>query len=150
MPLVTKLPLRQNRDMAKNSRVHDASLQVQHSQDIDFDEFDEFKDDECVDSDMEGSILHQAMSSKVVRAPAVPARSQKRASKLLQELMMDLEEMNMSKEVEMEKKAAAEEDPHELYLSSEEEGSLSDDCSESLLDFEPTEEGELVAEERAP
>ncbi|EHL01361.1 hypothetical protein M7I_2694 [Glarea lozoyensis 74030] len=88
------------------------------------------------------------MPKSVVRAPAVPARSEKRASKLLKELMMDLENMEVPKEKEMDKKSVVEDDPHELYLSSEEEGSLSDDYADSLLDFEPLEDGE-VTEERA-
>ncbi|KAH7324067.1 hypothetical protein BKA65DRAFT_79589 [Rhexocercosporidium sp. MPI-PUGE-AT-0058] len=107
-----------------------------------FDEenFGEFDQDECLDSDMEGSILHRPRPKKVVKAPVLPQRSEKRVSRILDNVMLELQNIDGSRTKEEDMSRMDQEDPHELYLSSEEDASLSDDYedSDSLLDFEET------------
>lgn len=101
----------------------------------------EFDDDEYVDSDMEGSILNRPRPKKnTLQAPALPQRSEKRASKILDGLMKDLKDLERKEEDEREV-----EDPLESYLSSEEDASLSDEGS--LSDFETEED--VAVESRA-
>ena len=104
-------------------------------------------EDECVDSDMEGSILNRPRPKKPVKTapPALPQRSEKRASRILETLMVELKSLDGSTPKESEKQTILpENDPHELYLSSEEDASLSDDYddSDSLVDFEPSDDTE--------
>ncbi|KAH6664406.1 hypothetical protein B0J14DRAFT_245044 [Halenospora varia] len=146
--------LHQLREMTKNEHNHEGSLDVQHPQtvrdekDSGYEDFEEFQEDECLDSEMEGSILHRPRPKKPVRAPTIPARSEKRASKMLNDVMLELQNMDGSMEKDMEKNSMVEEtNPHELYLSSEEDASLSDDYDDSLSEFEvmdATEETEAV------
>jgi hypothetical protein len=104
-------------------------------------------EDEYVDSDMEGSILNRPRPKKPVKTapPALPQRSEKRASRILETLMVELKSLDGSTPKESEKQSIVpENDPHELYLSSEEDASLSDDYddSDSLVDFEPSDDTE--------
>ncbi|KAK0123940.1 hypothetical protein ONS95_008930 [Cadophora gregata] len=102
--------------------------------------FEEFDQDECLDSDMEGSILHRPRPKKVVKTPVLPQRSEKRTSKILDNVLLELKNINGSLAKENDISRLDQEDPHELYLSSEEDASLSDDYedTDSLLDFEET------------
>jgi len=95
----------------------------------------EFDDQSALDSDMEGSILNRPRPKKKSSVPAVPPRSSMRSSSMLNTVMSELKGMDgfsVEKELEQEKS----EDPHQSYLSSEEDASLSDDGADSLLDFE--------------
>ncbi|KAL2062614.1 hypothetical protein VTL71DRAFT_5686 [Oculimacula yallundae] len=100
--------------------------------------FEEFDQDECSDSDMEGSILHRPRPKKVVKAPALPQRNEKRVSRLLDNVMLELQKIDGSARKEEDVSRLDQEDPHQLYLSSEEDASLSDDYddTDSLQDFE--------------
>ncbi|KAH7388981.1 hypothetical protein BKA64DRAFT_126812 [Cadophora sp. MPI-SDFR-AT-0126] len=106
----------------------------------DEEDFEEFVQDECLDSDMEGSILHRPRPKKVVKAPVLPQRSEKRTSKILDNVLLELKNIDGSRTKENDMSRLDQEDPHELYLSSEEDASLSDDYedTDSLLDFEET------------
>ncbi|KAF4632203.1 hypothetical protein G7Y89_g5931 [Cudoniella acicularis] len=107
-----------------------------HQKDESYEDFKEYQEDECLDSDMEGSILNRPRPKKPVRAPAVPPRSEKRASKMLNDVMLELQSMDGSIAKDIEKPSIVQQtDPHELYLSSEEDASLSD-YDDSLSDFE--------------
>lgn len=108
-------------------------------EDLEFHSFDE--EDECVDSDMEGSILHRPRPKKGIKAaPALPQRSEKRTSKILENVMLELKNLEVKKEdKDIQVPAVEESDPHELYLSSEEDGSLSDDYGDCLSDLENSE-----------
>ncbi|KAG9236689.1 hypothetical protein BJ875DRAFT_208991 [Amylocarpus encephaloides] len=149
MPLITKLHPRGDRDMRMHGRVHDASLPCQRSQDG-HEHFPDFKDGE-LSSDMEGSVIHRARPKRVVRAPLVPPRSERRASTMLKDVMLELQRMDGVKEPDMAAPSQTPEegDPHQLYLSSEEEGSLSDYDEDSLLDFEPAEADDVDLDARA-
>ncbi|KAI9047317.1 hypothetical protein LZ554_008764 [Drepanopeziza brunnea f. sp. 'monogermtubi'] len=75
--------------------------------------------------------------------PALLQKSSKRALRMLDDLVLELDTVNVNN---MRKDSDGisrfkQNDPHELYLSSEEEASLSDDYdydSDSLLDFDST------------
>ncbi|KAL5315906.1 hypothetical protein ACEPPN_016780 [Leptodophora sp. 'Broadleaf-Isolate-01'] len=103
-------------------------------------DFGEFDQDECLDSDMEGSILHRPRPKKVVKAPILPKRSEMRTSRILDNVLLELKNIDGSRTKQEDLSRLDQEDPHELYLSSEEDASLSDDYedSDSLLDFEET------------
>lgn len=135
MPLIHKLHL--SRDMTE--RVHDASLQVKDSDSVrdqkhrTYEDFGNYQEDECMDSDMEGSIIHRPRSKKPTRTPSLPQRSEKRASKMLDDAMKSLDG---SQQKDLDKTSMVQEsDPHELYLSSEEDASLSD-YDDSLFDLD--------------
>ncbi|TVY81216.1 hypothetical protein LSUE1_G005632 [Lachnellula suecica] len=140
MPLIQKL--HPSGDMSE--RVHDASLHVirdsdsaRCEKDSGYEDFGEFEEDECLDSDMEGSVIHRPRPKKTARAPVLPQRSDKRTSRLLAEVMVELQNLDGAQQKDMKKKSAVQEsDPHELYLSSEEDASLSDDYEDSLFDLD--------------
>ncbi|KAG4426086.1 hypothetical protein IFR04_000793 [Cadophora malorum] len=106
----------------------------------DEEDFEEFDQDECLDSEMEGSILHRPRPKKVVKTPVLPQRSEKRTSRILDNVLLELKNIDGSRTKENELSRLDQEDPHELYLSSEEDASLSDDYedTDSILDFEET------------
>ncbi|KAK2623650.1 hypothetical protein QTJ16_006831 [Diplocarpon rosae] len=95
---------------------------------------------------MESSLLQRSRTATLTagKAPPLPPRSLRRTSTLLDNVMLELE--NMAGERPKEDKSQLtqldeeEHDPHELYLSSEEDASLSGDWddSASLLDFDDT------------
>jgi len=103
-----------------------------------FESFEELEE-EFMGSDMEESLLHSNRASNI--KPSLPQRSEKRASRLLDNIMMDLSIMNGSKERVAEQQIEVS-DPHEQYLSSEEDVSFSDydDDLDSLMDFESSPE----------
>lgn len=97
-----------------------------------------------VDGNMAGSILNQQRPGQSLQPPALPERSEKRTSRVLENFVVELESLDGStpaKEAEHEIEVS---DPHELYLSSEEDASLIDEYSdsESLIDFSPTDGAE--------
>lgn len=130
-----------------------SSLHVQHPLELvseedssksGYEDFEEYNgSDDVLDSDMEGSILNRGRPKKAARAPVLPQRSEKRASKVLDSVMQDLKslEENAVRE-EADRISLVHSDPHELYLSSEEDASLSDDYEGSLMEFEDS-EGEV-------
>lgn len=144
MPLLTKMD--SLREDGETQHSLQRQQQQQDSEDVrgekvggyeNFEEFDE--EDECVDSDMEGSIIHRGRPKKAVKAPALPQRSEKRTSMLLQNVMLELQSLDGSREKEADNVSIVQEsDPLELYLSSEEDASLSDDYDDTLSDFEET------------
>jgi hypothetical protein len=152
MPLIKKL--HPSRDMSE--RVIDATLQVKNpnsereGKDSGYEDFGEFDEGDSLDSsDMEGSILHRPRPKKPTRAPALPQRSDKRTSRLLADVMKELQSLDGSQQKELEKpKVVEEKDPHEQYLSSEEDASLSDDYDDSLLDLDMEDNSEVQGEGR--
>lgn len=134
MPLIEKaVPLEADRQStAFQVPSHDSVKQRQ----VGYEEYREL-DDDFVPSDMEGSLRTRPRLRKVSQAPALPLRSAKRASRILDDVILDLDGSLPTKEVEQRIAAP---DPHELYLSSEEDASFSDGYSdsESLLDFSPS------------
>ena len=99
--------------------------------------------------------MHRPRPKKAnkLKAPALPPRSEKRASRILDNMILGLKNLDGSTPKELEKiSVVGEEDPHELYLSSEEDASLSDDYEDSLNELEPVdsnETGERVTSSRA-
>jgi len=141
MPLI-KNAVPTGDDQSTSVQVQDHEL-AKEERDSGYEDFEEL-DDEYVDSDMEGSILDRPRPKKMLKPPALPQRSDKRASKILENIMLELKTLDgstPSKEAEHKLQVA---DPHELYLSSEEDDSLSDEYSdsESLVDFSPIDEAE--------
>ncbi|CZT50827.1 uncharacterized protein RSE6_11887 [Rhynchosporium secalis] len=106
--------------------------------------FKELSQDGYLDRNMEGSILHRPRPRKVVKAPVLPQRSEKRISMILDKAMLEMQNIGGSQTGEDDVSRLDQEDPHQLYLSSEEDASLSDDYddSDSLLDFEEIYSGE--------
>ncbi|KAI9647306.1 hypothetical protein NHQ30_003690 [Ciborinia camelliae] len=105
-----------------------------------FDNFDSFEygGDSDIDSDMEASVMNRSRPKKpsMSKAPTIPQRNSKRMSTLLNNATSELkcvDRFEATKEV-VEEQESEISDPHELYLSSEEDASLSD--ADSLLDFE--------------
>jgi hypothetical protein len=120
-----------------NVQIHDQET-VKEQRDCQFQNFNEL-DDEFMDSEIENSILSQGRPGKVfkLKAPALPQRSDKRASRILDNTMLELQTLDGSTPKEEQQVETA--DPHELYLSSEEDASFSDyDDADSLMDFEPS------------
>lgn len=139
MPLTQKL--HSSSDMTE--RAHDASLQVQvkdsDSVRDDKETFPDFEEDECMDSNMEDSTLRRSRQKQPTRsAPNLPQRSDKRTSKLLNDVMLELQNLDGSQQKGLDKASVIQEsDPLELYLSSEEDASISDDDDDSsLLDLD--------------
>jgi hypothetical protein len=119
---------------------------VKEERELVYEEFGELVD-EFVDSDMEGSIRNPPRPMKTAKAPVLPQRSDKRASRTLENVNVELKSLDPSIKAKEADKKVEIMDPHELYLSSEEEGSLSDDYSdvEFLVDFSPVDEGEAFS-----
>ena len=117
---------------------HQSMKSMKQGKDASFENFEELEDEFMV-SDMDGSILNSNRSSNI--KPSLPQRSEKRASKLLDNILMDLSSMDISKEQVAEQQIDVS-DPHEQYLSSEEDISFSDydDDLDSLVDFESSPE----------
>jgi hypothetical protein len=143
MPLLTKmLPLRETVEDFHASSLHSSQhhqqekgVREEKDKDSGYEDFREFDDEECLDSDMEGSVdsmMHRGRPRKVVRAPAIPARNEKRASRILDNVMMELKAMDGITSKEPDTRSTIQEsDPHESYLSSEEDASLSDDYEDT-------------------
>jgi hypothetical protein len=122
-------------------------VRKEKDQDSGYEDFEEYEEDECVDSDMEGSIMARGRPKKPAKPPALPQRSEKRTSKLLENVMLELQNLDGSRQKEADKISIIQEsDPHELYLSSEEDASFSDDYEDSLSEYEAMspEEGEAA------
>lgn len=69
--------------------------------------------------------------------PAIPQRNERRASVMMDNMLLELHSLDGATSKDMETKSImVEEDPHETYLSSEEDASLSDDYEHSLLDID--------------
>jgi len=112
-------------------------MREEKDEDSGYEDFVESDQDESVDSYMEGSLVRRARLEQPVKAPALPQRSDKRASRLLENVMLELQSLDGSKQKEEDKMSLVQEsDPHELYLSSEEDASFSDDNDDSISDFE--------------
>ncbi|KAG0646627.1 hypothetical protein D0Z07_7522 [Hyphodiscus hymeniophilus] len=123
--------------------------QEREERDSGYEDFDAL-DNEPEDSDMEGSIMHRPRPKKAVKAPVVPQRSDKRASKLLESVLLELKTLDGTVPAKDAEQSSIVSDPHELYLSSEEDVSLSDyEDSDSLVDFEPSEADESQPASRA-
>ncbi|TAQ83044.1 hypothetical protein B7494_g8632 [Chlorociboria aeruginascens] len=140
MPLITNvIPL--------DDEAAEASL-VTHSKENDYHDFEEYEDD-VLDSDMEGSILHHLRVKRISQTPAVPPRSDKRTSRILDHVVLELNNVETSKRTDLEPQSMS--DPHELYLSSEEDASFSDDYEDSLIEFDSsnTNSDERAASSRA-
>lgn len=143
MPLITKvLPMREDvegfQDSVQVEQHPNSGKEGKENKDSGYEDFEEFGGAEAFeDSDMEGSVLHRPRPKKPVKAPALPQRSDKRASKMLENVMLELKNLDVSKSKEGDQQSILE-DPHELYLSSEEDASLSDDYEDSLIEFDTT------------
>jgi len=83
-----------------------------------------------------GSILNQPRMSKVA-LPAIPPKSELRASRILENLTIELETLEKAALEEKSKDQSVESDPYKSYLSSEEEGSESaDEFDESIVELD--------------
>lgn len=86
--------------------------------------------------------MDRSRPGKTQMPPALPQRSEKRVSRLLENVMVELKSLDGSMLAREAERSAELSDPLERYLSSEEDASLSDEYtdSESLVDFSPIEE----------
>lgn len=133
-------PLRENSEQQGSVLVQqqrNEDVREEKDKDSGYEDFGESDQDEFLDSYMEGSIVRRARLEQPVKTPALPQRSDKRASRLLENVMLELQSLDGSKQKEEDKVSIVpESDPHELYLSSEEDASFSDDYDDSISDFE--------------
>ncbi|RDW78496.1 hypothetical protein BP5796_06348 [Coleophoma crateriformis] len=136
MPLITQFLPARERDVNSTTKDNISQNIDASEKDAarDYDDFDQFNEDECLDSDMEGSILHRPRPKKAQRTPAVPQRSDKRASRIRQDFESEMKQLEAGI-------SAVDSDPHELYLSSEEDASESADDA-SLLSYDEEEDEE--------
>lgn len=165
MPLMAKLPagMEEHDPSTDQVRLEEQSEKLdlqpkvkekeRDESDSGYEDFDAFEE-EPEDSDMEGSILHRPRPKKrAQQPPAVPQRSDKRASKILENVLLELKSLDGTVSTKEAEQQSIVSDPHELYLSSEEDASLSDDYEdvESLVEFEssPTEDGDSKPSSRA-
>ncbi|CCD53230.1 hypothetical protein BofuT4_P122490.1 [Botrytis cinerea T4] len=101
----------------------------------------EYDDDSNLESEMEATLMSRPRPKKkpsMPKVPTIPQRNSKRTSKMMNNVVSELKCLDgfeATKEV-VEEKEPETSDPHELYLSSEEDASLSD--TDSLVDFEAT------------
>ncbi|CAD6447018.1 e68dd2a3-8d9a-437b-8c8c-58634addc0ec-CDS [Sclerotinia trifoliorum] len=99
----------------------------------------EYHDDSNLDSNMDAPVMNRSRTKKkpsMPKVPSIPRRSSKRISTILNNVVSELkcvDEFEATKQV-VEEPEPEISDPHELYLSSEEDASLSD--TDTLLDFE--------------
>ncbi|QSZ33832.1 hypothetical protein DSL72_005404 [Monilinia vaccinii-corymbosi] len=123
MPLMKKLfPSMGLETERRNSRVSKAQI---------FSNFERDEDDSNFDSDMEASVMDKQKPKKrlsLLKAPAIPLRNSRRTSTIVHSVMPTLKSMDgLETTKELVKEEATEiSNPHELYLSSEEDASLSD------------------------
>lgn len=137
MPLITKLFPKLER--AQQSDDGAASLKQmrkgeEHYNIVDEYEYSDFEEGEEDDVDMDGnSVLHRPRPRKLV--PDLPARSQLRASRVLENLTIQLNDLEQAALDDAKRQNV--EDPHEHYLSSEEEASESaDEYDESIIELD--------------
>jgi hypothetical protein len=153
MPLLTKMGSLREDSQEQHSVLLQQQIEKvreQTVQDSGYEYFEEYDQEECDDSDMEGSIIHRGRPKKPVKPPVVPQRSEKRASRLLENVMLELQNLDGSRQKEEDKISLVHEsDPHELYLSSEEDASFSDDNDDSPTDFEEATSSEDAKATRA-
>jgi hypothetical protein len=127
MPLMAKLLPALER-VREQSGSRSLKTDTEEHYDSEIDDFQE-RDEEMSD----GSILNQPRLSKTT-IPAVPPRSELRASRVLENLTIELEALEKAALEEYMKDQPVESDPYKSYLSSEEEGSESaDEFDESLV-----------------
>lgn len=124
----------QSSDVVEVERAKDSA-----TEENDYDDFQSFEeDDEALDSDMEGSIMERPRPKKRPSVPVLPQRNETRASMILKNVLMELQSLDglnskTASSTNLDKDSIS--DPHEMYLSSEEDASLSD-YDDSLLDFD--------------
>ena len=138
MPLLATMDsLRENGEDQHSVLVQqqrEEELREERVQDNRYEDFEHDDEDEGMDSD--GSIIHRGRPKKAVKPPAVPQRSEKRASRLLENVMLELQNLDGTRQKEADNISIVQEsDPHELYLSSEEDASFSD-YDDSFSDFD--------------
>jgi hypothetical protein len=146
MPLIPNVVPLGTDVVPSEAQIKEQSSAEGGERDSGYEDFGEI-DDEFVGSDMEGSIMNRFQPKRYQKPPAVPQRSDKRMSKVLESVMVELKTLDgitLQKESEQETEIS---DPHERYLSSEEDASLSDDYedSESLVEFGPSSSGDTDA-----
>jgi hypothetical protein len=96
-----------------------------------YEKFEAFDQELEEDSEMENSKLRRSPPEE---PPLLPQRSEKRSIGKPENVFVNLESLKALAPNDVEEQNLVS-DPHELYLSSEEEGSLSDDYEDSLVDF---------------
>jgi hypothetical protein len=132
MPLITKVyPKLERAQQSENGDVNARAVEEVYEQyDQDYSDFEEGEED---DVDMDGnSIIHRARPRKLV--PDLPQKSQLRASQILENLTIELSALEQAAVDELSKSQV---DPHEHYLSSEEEASESaDEYDESIIELD--------------
>jgi hypothetical protein len=130
MPLMAKLLPGLER-VREQSRSRNLDTDTEEHYDSEIDDFQERDEEEISD----GSILNQPRLGKVA-LPAVPPRSELRASRILENLTIELETLEKAALEEKLKDQPVESDPYKSYLSSEEEGSESaDEFDESIVEL---------------
>lgn len=134
MPLITKLhPALERVREHSTSRAVDAVTEEHY--DHEFDNFQERNEEDMSD----GSILEQPRLSKssIPAIPAIPPKSELRASRIFENLTIELEALEKAVQKGKLKEQPVESDPYASYISSEEEGSESmDEFDESLIELD--------------
>jgi hypothetical protein len=131
MPLMAKqLPALERVREQSVSRTLNTDIEEHYDSEID--DFQEREEEEVSD----GSILNQPRLNKTA-IPAIPPRSELRASRIFENLTIELEALEKAQLEEKLKNQPVESDPYKSYLSSEEEGSESaDEFDESIVELD--------------
>jgi hypothetical protein len=131
MPLMAKvLPALER--VREQSGSRSLNTDAEEHYDSEIDDFQERDDEEMSDV----SILNQPRLSKTI-IPAVPPRSELRASRIFENLTIELEALEKAALEEKLRGQLVESDPYKSYLSSEEEGSESaDEFDESIVELD--------------
>jgi hypothetical protein len=131
MPLMAKqLPALERVREQSVSRTLNTDTEEHYDSEID--DFQEREEEEMSD----GSILNQPRLSKTA-IPAIPPRSELRASRIFENLTIELEALEKAQLEEKLKDQPVKSDPYKSYLSSEEEGSESaDEFDESMVELD--------------
>lgn len=131
MPLMAKLLPALER-VREQSRTGNLNSDTEEHYDSEIDELHERGEDEMSD----GSILNQPRLGKTT-IPAVPPRSELRASRIFENLTIELEALEKAALEGKLRDQQVESDPYKSYLSSEEEGSESaDEFDQSIVEID--------------
>ena len=144
MPLMAKLPQAVTEHPVKvqlEPDHHEADQVLEEIQgaekDLGYKDFDAAEED-LEDHDMENSLFHRPRPRK---APAIPPRSDARASKILDSVLLEWQTLGATVPSKDAEELSIISDPLESYLSSEEDASLSDFEDSDSIDFTLTEDG---------
>lgn len=124
-----------------------SKLENPEQQHADYDDFETRDEDDENMSDASSMLDRPRPRKQKLRTPIVPQKSELRASRILENLTLELQSLQQAAIEDLQDRHASTlSDPHELYLSSEEDASESaDDYDESFVELDAENDLELQA-----